>query len=124
MLKEVFITKSFKARSLLSSLPEKRIKEKSTRVQMKRTSVTIVIDLAIGPVSAESLYKDTPQEVIEDKSDRDQDLLQDRHLQSEEKDQEKDHQLNTMNDKTIKDLLLRVLLLEKKKFLKKLNQNQ
>lgn len=91
---------------------------------MKRTSVTIVIDLAIGPVSAESLYKDTPQEVIEDKSDRDQDLLQDRHLQSEEKDQEKDHQLNTMNDKTIKDLLLRVLLLEKKKFLKKLNQNQ
>mgnify|MGYP000930808992 FL=1 len=124
MLKEVFITKSFKARSLLSSLLEKRIKEKSTRVQMKRTSVTIVIDLAIGPVSAESLYKDTPQEVIEDKSDRDQDLLQDRHLQSEEKDQEKDHQLNTMNDKTIKDLLLRVLLLEKKKFLKKLNQNQ
>ncbi len=91
---------------------------------MKRTSVTIVIDLAIGPVSAESLYKDTPQEVIEDKLDRDQDLLQDRHLQSEEKDQEKDHQLNTMNDKTIKDLLLRVLLLEKKKFLKKLNQNQ
>ncbi len=124
MLKEVFITKSFKARSLLSSLLEKRIKEKSTRVQMKRTSVTIVIDLAIGPVSAESLYKDTPQEVIEDKLDRDQDLLQDRHLQSEEKDQEKDHQLNTMNDKTIKDLLLRVLLLEKKKFLKKLNQNQ
>ena len=89
---------------------ERRIKEKSIKVPTKRTSVTTVIDLVIGPVSAENLYQDILQEVIEDKLDQDRDLLQDPHLLLEERDQEKDHQLNIMKDKTIKDPCLRVLL--------------
>lgn len=89
---------------------ERRIKEKSIKVPTKRTSVTTVIDLVIGPVSAENLYQDILQEVIEDKFDQDRDLLQDPHLLLEERDQEKDHQLNIMKDKAIKDPCLRVLL--------------
>lgn len=66
MLKEVFTIKCFKVRSLLSSLPARKTKEKNTKVQMRKTSVTTAIDQVTGPVSAESLPKDTLQEAIED----------------------------------------------------------
>lgn len=123
MLKEVFTIRSFKARSLLWSLPERKTSERNIRDQMRKTSVTIAIDLVTGQVSAESLLRDTLQEVIEDRSDPDQDLHQDHPLQSEEKDQEIDHQLSTMRDKAIKDLFQEALLLEKKRLFKRQSQN-
>lgn len=65
MPKEVFTTKCFKVRSLLLSLPARKTKEKNTKDPMRKTSVTTAIDQATGPVSVESLLKDTLQEVIE-----------------------------------------------------------
>lgn len=76
---------------------------------MKKTSATIAIDQDTGPVSAENQSKDTHQEVIEDQSDPDQDLHQDQSHLFEEKELEKDLQLNIMTDKAFKDLYLKAL---------------
>lgn len=90
---------------------------------MRKTSVTTAIDQVTGPVSAESLPKDTLQEAIEDLWDPDQGRHQDHLLQSEERDQEKDLQLSTTTDRAIKDLFQEVLLSEKKRFLKRQSQS-
>lgn len=89
---------------------------------MRKTSATTATDLVTGPVNAENPSKETLQEVTEDP--RDPDLLLGQYLQSEEKDQERDHRLSKMTDKATRDLFLKALQLGKKRCLRRPSQSQ